>query len=239
MKIDLATKPTTQSVDLVIAGAIINDPLMIREAIDSCPEYDYNEKYILFDGLSHDRSFDEHLQYEQYKAWIKSIYSDFKVIEFKECIYFRNMIKGFSKISVAEKLLIVQDDVVLPKFDLKSVVDLMNGLPNCKILCFPHKIINENYHWYEIIESEKGSVKTHGFSERCFLCDRKNILRLCETMPSNNKNNKRFIEFIYNTMMRSKKWQKMTEVEKLEYWSQFGCYLTNDIIHKHLVGKRK
>jgi len=226
-------------IDLVIAGAIINDPLMIRQTIDSCPEYDYNEKYILFDGLSHDRSFDEHLQYEQYKELIKSIYSDFKVIEFKECIYFRNMIKGFSKISVADKLLVVQDDVVLPKFDLKSVVDLMNGLPNCKILSFPHKIINENYHWYEIIESQKGSVKTHGFSERCFLCDRKNILNICETMPSNNKNNKRFIEFIYNTMMRSKKWQKMTEVEKLEYWSQFGCYLTNDIIHKHLVGKRK
>ena len=225
-------------IDLVIAGAIINDPLMIRQAIDSCPEYDYNEKYILFDGLSHDRSFDEHLQYEQYKELIKSIYSDFKVIEFKECIYFRNMIKGFSKISVADKLLVVQDDVVLPQFDLKSVVDLMNGLPNCKILSFPHKIINENYNWFEIIESEKGSVKTHGFTERSFLCDRKNILRLCETMPSNNKNNKRFIEFIYNTMMRSRKWKKMSEVEKLEYWSQFGCYLTNDIIHKHLVGKR-
>ena len=60
----------------------------------------YHEKYILFDGLSHDRTFDECIQYDQYKAWIKSIYSDFKVIEFKECIYFRNMIKGFSKISL-------------------------------------------------------------------------------------------------------------------------------------------
>lgn len=227
------------AIDLVVAGAIIKDPLMIRQAIDSCPEYDYNEKYILFDGLSHDRSFDECLHYEEYKEMIKHIYSDFKVIEFKECIYFREMIEVFAKNSQADKLLVVQDDVVLPQFDLKSVVNLMNSLSDCKILCFPHKIINENYHWYEIIESQDSLKKTHGFTERSFLCDRKNILNICETMPKNNKNNKRFIEFIYNTMMRSKKWQKMNEEEKLEYWSQFGCYLTNDIIHKHLVGKRR
>jgi hypothetical protein len=233
------TKQDCEIVDLVIVGAIINDPLMIRQAIDSCPEYNYNGKYILFDGLSKNRTFDESLQYEQYKEDIKTIYSDFEVIEFKECIYFREMIELFAKNSVSHKLFVVQDDVVLPHFDLKSVVDLMNGLPDCKILCFPHKIVDKNYHWYEIIESQDSIKKTHGFTERCFLCDRKNILMICETMPKNNKNNKRFIEFIYHTMMRSKKWQKMSEQQKLEYWSQFGSYLTNDIIHKHLVGKRR
>ena len=192
--------------DLVIAGAIINDSIMIRQAIDSCPDYNYNEKYILFDGLSNDRTFDEHIRYQEYKNNIKYLYPDFKVIEFKECIYFRNMIKGFSKISVADKFLVVQDDVILPKFNLTDAVDLMNTLSDCKILCFPHKVIDVNYNWFEIIETSDtpllSATKTHGFTERTFLCDKDNILNICETMPSNNKNNKRFTTLQWRNIRR-------------------------------------
>lgn len=226
-------------IDLVIAGAIIRNESMIEEAINSCPSYKYNNKYILFDGLSKLRNYDERAKYEDYKNFIKDKYSEFVVIEFEYCIYFRNMIQQFAKISDGDKMLVVQDDVVLPHFDLESVVNLTNSLPDCKILSFPHKVIDKDTHWFEIIESMDNAVKTHGWSERAFICERLHILDICDNMPNNNRMNNKFIEYIYQTMMRSVKWKRMSDAQKLNYWSKFGCYITNDIIHKHLVGKRK
>ena len=80
-------------------------------------------------------------QYDAYKNFIAKKYPDFITIAFRENIYFREMIEQICKVSEAERLFIIQDDVIAHKMDLKQIEIQMNYLKDLKILCFPHKYI--------------------------------------------------------------------------------------------------
>jgi len=225
--------------DLVIAGAIIKDHTMIEKAISSVPDYEFNNKFILFDGCPKEGLFKD--EYDAYKNFIAKKYPDFCVIAFRENIYFRDMIEQICNISQAERLFIIQDDVMAHKMDLKQIEIQMNHVKDLKILCFPHKYIGpEGTKWFEPFDDSYPLpfIKSHGFTERIFICDRKNMLNICETKPKKNKMEKRFIEFIYNTVMNKSRWKENYEDEKERYWESWGTYFHHDIYHTHLVGKR-
>lgn len=228
-----------EGIDLVIAGAIIKDKTMIDKCIESVPDYDFNNKFILFDGYTKEGLFKD--EYDAYKSFISKKYPDFSVIEFSENIYFREMIEQICRVSESERLFVVQDDVCCHKMDLQQILIQMNYVKDLKILCFPHKYIPpEGTNWYEIMDDSYPLpfIKSHGFTERIFICDRKNMLEICENKPKKNKNEKRFIEFIYNTVMNKSRWKENYEDEKERYWESWGTYFHHDIYHTHLVGKR-
>ncbi len=231
----------TFGMDLVIAGAIIKDHTMIDKSIASLPDYEFNNKFILFDGCPAMREGLLKDEYDAYKSFIAKKYPDFCVIAFRENIYFRDMIEQICRISEAKRLFVVQDDVCCHQMDLKQIEIQMNYVKDLKILCFPHKYIGpEGSHWFQPFDDTYPLpfIKSHGFSERIFICDRKNMLKICETKPKKNKNEKRFIEFIYNTAMNKSRWKEGYEDEKQRYWEDFGCYYHHDIYHTHLCGKR-
>lgn len=235
----MADKSLAGGIDLVIAGAIIKDYTMIEKCILSIPKYDFKNKFILFDGYNGLGLFKD--EYDAYKSYIAKKYPDFCVIAFRENIYFRDMIEQICKISEAERLFIIQDDVIAHKMDLKQIEIQMNYLKDLKILCFPHKYIPpEGTGWFEPFDDSYPLpfIKSHGFTERIFICDRKNMLKICQTKPKKNKNEKRFIEFIYNTVMNKSFWKNGYDEDKERYWADFGCYYHHDIYHDHQVGKR-
>tara|TARA_R110000751_G_scaffold94408_1_gene184190 strand:- start:1140 stop:1826 length:687 start_codon:yes stop_codon:yes gene_type:complete len=227
--------------DLVIAGAVIKDHNMIQKAIASAPDYPFSKKFILFDGIKSDKGSLMTDEYYAYTHYIAKKYPEFEVIRFDKNIYFRNMIKYVCKLSKSERLFVIQDDVQCHPMDLEQIVIQMNYLKDLKILCFPHKYIPFlGTPWFEPFDDSHPLpfIKSHGFTERTFLCDRINMLKICETMPEKNKMNLRFIEFIYNTEMNRSWWSRASYDEKNEYWKMFGCYFHYDIHHTHLVGKR-
>ena len=229
------------SIDLIIAGATIKDETMIHKAIASAPNYPFTKKFILLDGLKEDAGSLMNDKYNAYTKYIENKYSEFTVIRFDKCIYFREMIKRVCEISDSERLFVIQDDVECDPMLLEQIVIQMNYLKDLKILCFPHKYIGpEGSHWYEIIDDSYPLpfIKSHGFSERTFICDRVNMLDICNSLPANNKMNKRFIEFIYQTAMKTAGWRDASDQVKEKYWEKFGCYYHYLVYHKHLVGKR-
>ena len=110
--------------DLVVCGAVIKDHNMIKKAIASAPDYPFSKKFILFDGFNKCKLIGD--QYNAYKKLISESFPDFKVIEFNENIYFRNMIEKIADISTQERLFIIQDDVISPTMDLKQIESQMN-----------------------------------------------------------------------------------------------------------------
>ena len=129
------------SIDLVIAGATIKDETMIHKATASAPEYPFSKKFILLDGLKEGSSTDARKTYEKYCNSIENKYSEFIVIRFDKCVYFREMIKRVCEISEAERLFVIQDDVECDPMLLEQIVVQMNYLKDLKILCFPYKYI--------------------------------------------------------------------------------------------------
>ena len=227
--------------DLIIAGAIIKDDKMIHKAIASVPDYPFSKKYIVFDGCKKEIGKLRIDMYNAYTKYIQKKYPEFIVIRFDDNVYFREMIEAVSKKSEAKRLFVIQDDVIAHPMDLKQIEIQMNHLNDCKILSFPHKYISpEGTSWHEPFDDSYPLpfIKSHGFSERVFVCDRSHILNICETMPKNNKMNKRFIEFIYDTKRNSSKW-KRHEINKEEYWDLWGHYFHHDIYHTHQCAKRK
>ena len=110
--------------DLVIAAAINKDDTMIEKVIASIPEYNFDRKFILFDGYEGSSLFGD--MYEAQKKVITSKYPDFEIIQFDKNIYFREMINHICKISTSDRLFIIQDDVTIPKIDLKQIEIQMN-----------------------------------------------------------------------------------------------------------------
>ena len=56
------------SVDLVIAGAIISNPIMIRNAIRSVPDYNYLSKTIIIDGVPSNTLPERAAEHDKYVA---------------------------------------------------------------------------------------------------------------------------------------------------------------------------
>ncbi len=228
--------------DLVIACAINNDDKMIHKVIASVPKYDYNNKFILYDGyVGEGRGGLFYDQYEAHKSYIAKKYPDFIVIEFDKNVYFRTMLRKVCELSNAERLLVFQDDVTLPKIDLKQIEIQMNHIKDLKILTFPHKYIPpEGTHWYRPFDDTYPLpfIKSHGLSERVFICDRLNMINILDTLPNRGNRGKRFVEALYYYKMNTKSWKNYDDDEKEEYWKTWGCYYHHDIYHKHLVAKR-
>ena len=230
--------------DLIIAGAIIKDHKMIEKCIASLQtaglaNYEFNNKFILFDGYNGSGLFKD--EYDAYKSFIAKKYPDFITIAFRENIYFREMIDQICRVSEAERLFVIQDDVIAHKMDLKQIEIQMNYVKDLKILSFPHKYIPpEGTNWYEPFDDTfpLPFIKCHGFSERNFICDRKNMLKICESKSKKTKNSQKFIEFIYNDKMNKSSWKNADDEYKENYWEEWGTYFHHDIYHTHQVGKR-
>jgi len=230
--------------DLIIVGAIIKDHKMIETAIASAPEYPFSKKYILFDGPAGPKDAGSLMEdvYFAYTKYIENKYPDFLVIRFSENVYFREMINYITTVSESERLFIIQDDVQCHSMDLKQIEIQMNSLKNCKILCFPHKYIRpEGTHWYEIMDDAYPIpfIKSHGFSERVFICDRLRMMEITNELPKKTWRTQYFIEFIYQNAMKSAEWRDASDNKKEHYWDMWGTYFHHDIFHTHLCAKRK
>lgn len=229
------------TVDLVIAGAIIKDISMIQKAIDSAPKYEYEQKWIVFDGCPD--KWNKSLKYQEYQAYKKYIsnkYPEFIITEETSNIYFREMMAHICDLSAADNLLVIQDDVVLHELNLVDLMRQAASQEDMKILCFPHREIPpEGTHWFSPFDDTwpLPFIKSHGWSERVFLCSRVHIQNMINTSPKKSRQ-KLFIEAIYHTKMLSTSWKRMSDEEKEIYWQKWGCYFHYDILHTHLVGKR-
>jgi hypothetical protein len=225
------------SIDLVVAGAIIKNEDMIQNAIYSVPKYDYNNRYILFDGYE-DEGFFKDL-YEAYKIYITKKNPSFNVIQFDKNIYFRKMLEHICHKSTAKYLFVIQDDVIVDNMNLDEILKDMNGY-DIKWLSFIHKQPTDDTHWFEYFDDTYPNkyVYTHGVSERVFIADRENLLNVLATNPPSNKLTTKFIDTIYHTERNKKQWKQSSYDEKLQYWNQWRAFTHYYILHKHQVGKR-
>jgi len=58
-------------------------------------------------------------------------------------------------------------------------------------------------------------------------------------IEKNERGEDKFIDTIYHRKMKTTTWKTSSKYDQLDYWGDWKCYLNNDILHKHLVGKRK
>ena len=232
------------SIDLVIAGAIIKDHEMIHKSIDSVLIHDdlFRTKYLLLDGPPEDKYIGFIDDYNWYKKNIKEKYEDYiDVYEFDKNIYFRKMMEWVCNKSDSKYLFVIQDDVCVDEMNLgKILIDMT--IKDMKLLNFPHKQLplDNSHHWFQGFGDlfPDPYIKTHGWSERVFICDREHFLNGLNNSPTHCKNTNNFVDMIYHKKMKSKEWKNMTDEEKEDYWKTWGCYTHWDVHHKHLVGKR-
>ena len=224
-------------VGLCIVGAIIQDESMLYKAINSCEILtDWDEKVILMDGLPDNGVPDRVEQYDKMLENLKIIKSEFEVMCFDENIYFKNMIRYLLDNYDCDFWLICQDDTVIQEFEVWAELGAMHAL-DANIISYPHKEILKSTHWFDIIEETgNGYVKTHGWSERCFLMNSESIKELIQ---KNERGSNNFIDTIYHRKMKTTTWKTSSKSDQLDYWDNWKCYLNNNILHKHLVGKRK
>lgn len=218
------------SVDLVIVGAIIKETGYLRKAIRSAPNFAYGEIYILLDGCPENKSGIETEKYLEYKEQIKELFPYVCIIEYDVNIYFREMIKDICEKSESDRILVIQDDVILDKMNLQQISEDFDELDHCKIISFPHKNVEDGNHWYIPIKNMGQYLKCHGWSERAFIFDRLDM-KVNLQRKVKGERQKKFIEQEYQNRMKSK---SLT----LEYWATWGCYTHNKIFHTHLVGHR-
>jgi hypothetical protein len=228
-------------VDVVVCGAIIVDEDMIIKAINSIPNYEWNEKWILFDGCPENRDEEDRQKYINYKQKIRNMFPDFKVIEFDENIYYRKMIHHITKESIADDLFIIQDDVVVENMNLKEIIKDKNEL-DFEIVCFRTKQLTpEGSFWYEPFDDTypKNYILTHGWTERVYLTGRKWILNILNNLqPLKNKRCEMFIDTHYYRMMNLEMWKNMDYDSKLDYWKLWKVSVHYSIFHKHLNASR-
>ena len=224
------------TVDLVVAGAIISNPLMIRNAIRSVPDFDYLTKTIIIDGVPSSTLPEREAEHGKYVADLMKEFPEFTVIHMTSNVYFRKAIESL-KLD-ADYSLIIQDDVILQEFNLNGV---LNDMIKKEVgwLTFPHKEITTSTHWYEIPEDQSGDMwKVYGVSERVFIVNNKTLQQIFEKFKDRNtKREVLFIEAIFHRKMLGLPWKRGT-IDKDEYWATWQSYLHMKIIHYHQVGKR-
>jgi len=227
-------------VDLVVCSAYQKDFSNLIKSIESVPDFEFNERYLLFDGIQEDKFISFKQDYEFYKNQCKEMYQDYKIKEFDENLYFRKMIEWVCKDSDADYLFVIQDDVIIDQLNLDHIiVDIMGH--EIGILSFPHKQIPpEGTHWFTPFNDTYPDkyIHSHGWSERVFITKREHMKVILETTPASSKLTEKFIDTIYNQEMKKKDWKNKSYDEQIEYWNKWKTYIHYDILHKHLVGKR-
>jgi len=100
--------------------------------------------------------------------------------------------------------------------------------------------VENNLHWFQGFGDmfPDPYIQTHGWSERVFICNREHFGNALKISPKNSKNTINFCDMIYHRKMQSKEWEKLTDDEREEYWSVWGCYTHWTVFHRHLVAKR-
>jgi len=224
-------------VGLCVVGAIIQDESMLYKAINSVESLtDWDEKVILMDGLPENGVPERVEHYDTMLENLKIIKSKFTVKCFDENIYFKNMIRYLLNNYECDYWLVIQDDVIIQDFEVWAELGAMDAL-DANIISYPHKQILKSNHWFNIIDDlENGYIQTHGWSERCFLMKSEPFKKLIE---KNERGENNFIDTIYHRKMKTTTWKTSSKYDQLDYWGDWKCYLNNDILHKHLVGKRK
>jgi hypothetical protein len=222
-------------VGLCVVGAIIQDESMLYKAINSVESLtDWDEKVILMDGLPENGVPERVEHYDTMLENLKIIKSKFTVKCFDENIYFKNMLRYLLNNYDCDFWLVIQDDVVIQKIDVWAELGAMDAL-EANIISYPHKKILKSNHWFDIIDDlGNGYVASHGWSERCFLMKSSSMKKLIKDDVRGENN---FIDTIYHRNKNTKNW-KSSDSAKDEYWNNWRCYLNNNILHKHLVGKR-
>jgi hypothetical protein len=228
-------------VDLVVAGAYQKDFTKLLKSIYSVPfDFEFNQRYLLFDGIQEDKFIKCKQDYNYFKSVIKEDYPDYKIKEFDENIYFRKMIEWVCQDSNADYLFVIQDDVKVDQLNLDHIIVDMIGY-QIGILSFPHKQIPpEGTHWFTPFNDTYPDkyIHSHGWSERVFITKREHMKDILETTPASSKITEKFIDTIYNQEMKKKDWKNKSHDEQIEHWNKWKCYLHYDILHKHLVAHR-
>ena len=215
--------------DLIIVAAMIDDEEILRKSIKSVSGHDFNNKYILFDG-PRESLFKKHYdKYTKYKSVIARDYTDFKVIENTENIYYKPMLDAFIRSNyddLSDNLLIVQDDVEVEDFNLSEVLEQKKQVEDCKILYFREDRLRCE-HWFNVIDNSGVLIKTHGWSERAWIINKKDIVEIFDKLVGvkGGKGGK-FIDVYYYNLMKRGSWKDLSEDVKEEH---------KDIHHKHLL----
>jgi len=231
-------------VDLIVVAAITKNEDYIDRVICSVSNHNFDKKYILLDGAPDGKLKTHYEKYRKYKKRLRKHYTDFIIIEYDECIYYRKILEKFinenyasEEGGVAKNLLIIQDDVLLDDFNLEKVLETKADFNECKILYFRENRLRCN-HWFNVIDDSQELIKTHGWSERAYLITKENLIDILNNLPHKGGCKGKFIEYYYKNMMQRKTWQTITDEEQLQYWQKWGCYEHKLIHHKHLVAKR-
>ena len=221
-------------IGLCVVGAIIKDDSMLYKAISSVESLtDWDEKVILMDGLPETGSPTQSEDYLKMLENLKIIKSKFEVKCFQENIYFKKMLRWLFDNYECDYWLVIQDDTVIQELDIWAELGAMDAL-DANIMSYPHKPIVKSTHWFKIIEDmENGYVKTHGWSERCFILKSEPFKELIKNDVRGENN---FCDTIYHRFKNTTNFS--SDFQKLEYWEKWRCFLNNDVTHKHLVGKR-
>tara|TARA_R110000822_G_scaffold208364_1_gene344294 strand:- start:107 stop:862 length:756 start_codon:yes stop_codon:yes gene_type:complete len=244
-------------VDLIIVSSICSkkqeDNLSsVIKSLSHPQKHIFSSKYILFDGAPSAHLKVDYERYIKYKKYYSVNYPDFKIIENLDCLYYRNNLEKFIRGNfdgLAENLLIIQDDIILNDFDLKTVLESKALFSECKILYFREDRLRCN-HWFNEVHpsgfNEIGSsesqdlIKKHGWNEKAYLITKDNLIEILDNLPIAGGSQKqgKFIHSYYQNMMKRQTWQTITEEEQLDYWKLWGSYEHKTIHHKHLSTKR-
>ena len=236
-------------VDLIIVSSICSkkqeDNLSsVIKSLSHPQKHIFSSKYILFDGAPSAQLKVDYERYIKYKKYYSVNYPDFKIIENLDCLYYRNNLEKFIRGNfdgLAENLLIIQDDIILNDFDLKTVLESKALFSECKILYFREDRLRCN-HWFNEIGSSESQdlIKKHGWNEKAYLITKDNLIEILDNLSIAGGSQKqgKFIHSYYQNMMKRKTWQTITEEEQLDYWKLWGSYEHKTIHHKHLSTKR-
>ena len=222
-------------IGLAVIGAVIQDENMLYKSIESVESLtDWDEKVILMDGLPETGSPTQADNYSQMLQDLKSNKPKFQVKCFQENIYFKKMLRWLFDNYECDYWLICQDDAVLGDLDIWAELGAMDAL-NANIMSYPHKPILKSNHWFKIIEDiGNGYIKSHGWSERCFILKSEPFKEL---IKKDVRGENHFCDTIYHRFKNTTNFS--SENQKLEYWDRWRCFLNNNVTHKHLVGKRR
>ena len=227
--------------DLILCAAIINDEETLRKTIKSMEVHKFRKKFLLFDGPPDSLLKTDYDRYRKYKESIIKDYPEVEVTEYPENIYYKPMLDQFIRKNyddITDELLILQDDVLVDDFDLEEVLVKKDEIENCKILYFRENRLRCS-HWFNVIDdSLEDVVKTHGWSERVWITNKKDILEIFDNLPSRGGKNGKFIDVYYYNLMARGSWKTLSEEVKEEHWLKWGTYEHKTIRHKHLVAKR-
>jgi len=215
--------------DLILCAAIVNKKQEdnLEQVIKNLDKHKFHNKYILFDGSRAELGSD---RYTNYKNYIKINYPDFIVIENKDCLYHRNLLKKFVKDNfkaLSKNCFVLQDDILIDDFDLDKLLETKSVFNECKILYFREHRLRCKL-WFNIIDDSGVLIKTHDWNEKAYLISREDLMNLL------NKDKVKY----YEDMIKDKCWETITKEEELEYWQKWGSYEHKTIRHKHLETKR-